>query len=96
VSVLAQRYGAACLLASLGLPSLARACPMCFSGGGANDGAFFWGSVFMIVVPLAVLGTLGYLAIRRIRVVDESNARALRQAPQGPRPAPDSRPLKQT
>jgi hypothetical protein len=51
-------------------PSLARACPMCFDGGNSNSQAFVWGSLLLMFVPTVALGTLGYLAYRRIKAVD--------------------------
>lgn len=67
------------------LPAVAHACPGCFSGGNANDRAFLWGSLFMMAVPVLALGTLFYLAYKRIRTVDERNAAGL---PPRTEPAP--------
>lgn len=59
------------------LPAVAHACPSCFSGGSTNNRAFLWGSLFMMAVPVFALGTLLYLAYKRIRTVDERNAAGL-------------------
>lgn len=50
--------------------SVAWACPMCFSGGNSNTKAFMWGSLFLMIVPTSVMGTLGYLAYKRIKAID--------------------------
>jgi hypothetical protein len=43
---------------------------MCFSGGSSNSRAFVWGSLFLMIVPTSVIGTLGYLAYKRITAID--------------------------
>ncbi len=71
---------AACVVLGTTLVSftgVAHACPMCFSGNGINQGAFFWGTIFMMVVPVVTLGTLVYHAWRRIMAIDEHNAAGL-------------------
>lgn len=51
-------------------PLVAHACPMCFSTG-ENDGAFIYGSIFLMVVPVLTLGGLGYWAYRRLKAIDD-------------------------
>jgi len=58
----------------LGAPLVAHACPMCFSTG-ENDGAFIYGSIFLMVVPVLSLGGLGYWAYRRLKAIDEGVVR---------------------
>lgn len=67
-----KRVGSLAAVGLLALPSVAWACPMCFNGGGSNDGAFVWGSLLLMFVPTAALGTLGYLAYRRIKAIDSA------------------------
>jgi hypothetical protein len=43
---------------------------MCFDGGNTNSDAFVWGSLLLMFVPTVALGTLGYLAYKRIKAVD--------------------------
>jgi len=61
-----------CMIALLLLiaPQVAHACPMCFSTG-ENDGAFLYGSIFLMVVPVMSLGGLGYWAYRRLKAIDD-------------------------
>lgn len=61
-----------CAIAALlmNAPSIAHACPMCFSTG-ENDGAFLYGSIFLMVVPVLSLGGLGYWAYRRLKAIDD-------------------------
>ena len=53
------------------MPSLVHACPMCFAGGNQNQDAFLYGSLFLMIVPSATLGGLGYWVYRRIKAIDE-------------------------
>lgn len=55
-------------------PWVAHACPMCFSSG-ENDDAFLYGSLFMMIVPVLTLGSLGYWAYRRLKAADERTIR---------------------
>ena len=55
-------------------PRVAHACPMCFTGANSNAQAFVWGSVLLMLVPTTALGTLGYLAYRRIKAIEQSQA----------------------
>jgi hypothetical protein len=64
------------------LPAVVHACPMCFNGNNQNQSAYLWGSLFMMFVPTAVIGSLLYWAYRRTR--------ALEQPPVPPAPAPDA------
>jgi|GEM_PF-3011609 phosphate/sulfate permease len=61
-----------CAIAALlvNAPLVAHACPMCFSTG-ENDGAFIYGSIFLMVVPVLSLGGLGYWAYRRLKAIDD-------------------------
>ena len=76
-----------CTIAALLLiaPQVAHACPMCFSTG-ENDGAFIYGSIFLMVVPVLSLGGLGYWAYRRLKAIDDGvvrhDADAVSEAPQ--------------
>jgi phosphate/sulfate permease len=65
-----------CAMAALlvNAPALAHACPMCFSTG-ENDGAFLYGSLFLMAVPVLSLGGLGYWAYRRLKAIDEGAIR---------------------
>ena len=65
-----------CTIAALLLiaPRVAHACPMCFSTG-ENDGAFLYGSIFLMVVPVMTLGGLGYWAYRRLKAIDDGMQR---------------------
>jgi hypothetical protein len=51
--------------------SVAHACPMCFAGGNENNDAFLVGSIFLMVVPVLTLGSLGYWAYRRLKASDD-------------------------
>jgi hypothetical protein len=53
-----------------GAPLVAHACPMCFASGENND-AFLYGSIFLMVVPVASLGGLAYWAYRRLKAIDD-------------------------
>jgi hypothetical protein len=59
-------------------PVLAYACPMCFDGGNSNQSAFLYGSLFLMIVPVTVIGGLMYWAYRRIRAAEA------RERPQPP------------
>lgn len=62
---LAIALGAA---AALALPEVASACPMCLSGQGGGTGkAFAIGSLFLSVLPLAVIGGAVFWLRRRAR-----------------------------
>jgi hypothetical protein len=58
---------AACWL----VPGLALACPMCFGGNNMNQDAFLYGSLFLMVVPVAAIGSLLYWAYRRSRALEQ-------------------------
>ena len=62
-------------------PVVAHACPMCFSTG-ENDGAFIYGSIFLMVVPVLSLGGLGYWAYRRLKAIDDGVVRPDADAPE--------------
>ena len=55
------------------IPAIAHACPMCFAGGNENTDAFLYGSLFLMIVPTATLGGLGYWAYRRIKAIDDGS-----------------------
>ena len=64
--------GIASITAALAtLPSIVHACPMCFAGGNENQDAFLYGSLFLMIVPSATLGGLGYWVYRRLKAIDE-------------------------
>jgi phosphate/sulfate permease len=71
-----------CAIAALlmNAASVAHACPMCFSTG-ENDGAFIYGSIFLMVVPVLSLGGLGYWAYRRLKAIDDGVIRHDADAP---------------
>jgi hypothetical protein len=52
------------------LPTVAYACPMCFSGNGQNADAFLYGSLFLMVVPVVSIGSLLYWAYRRTKALE--------------------------
>ena len=53
------------------VPQVALACPMCFSGNGQNQSAFLYGSLFLMFMPVAAIGSLVYWGYRRYRAWDE-------------------------
>ena len=65
-----------------GLPQLAHACPMCFNGNDSNQGAFLWGSLFLMFVPTVAIGSLLWWAYRRARAFEDA-------PPPPPSPAAD-------
>lgn len=72
----------------LALPGTAAACAMCLSGQGGGTGkAFAIGSFFLSVTPLAVIGTVVWVLLRRARAQrDAEDARAAaRGLPVSPR-----------
>jgi len=52
---------------------------MCFGGNNMNQDAFLYGSLFLMFVPVAAIGSLLYWAYRRSRALEQP-------------PAPPSRP----
>jgi hypothetical protein len=80
------------------VPAIVRACPMCFAGGQQNQDAFLYGSLFLMVVPTATLGGLGYWVYRRLKAIDdglvqpESDEAALDQQPHQPQQAHQPQP----
>ena len=60
-------------------PVVAYACPMCFDGGNSNQSAFLYGSLFLMIVPVTVLGGLGYWAYRRIRAAEARDRAQMQQ-----------------
>ena len=50
--------------------SVARACPMCFSGNGTNQSAFLYGSLFLMFVPVTAIGSLVYWAYKRSKALE--------------------------
>lgn len=67
------------------LPNVALACPMCFNGGGNNQSAFLWGSLWLMFVPTVTLGSLAYWIYRRMRALE-----APPPPPPAPEPVPDA------
>jgi len=72
-------------LVALCLPSVVRACPMCFTGN--NEDAFLYGSLFLMIVPVSAIGGLLYWAYRRIKASEAASA-----LPEEPPPAVTGRP----
>ena len=58
---------------ALALPSVAYACPVCFSGTENRD-AFFWTFVLLTVLPLLAMGTLVWSLRKRYRRVDSARS----------------------
>lgn len=57
---------------SLGIPGLAEACSVCMSGReDENRLAFIVTTIFMSVLPLAMIGGLGWYLRRRSRAIAE-------------------------
>ena len=80
---LRSALAAAALAIALATPRLAAACAVCMGGvGGGTQKAFATGSLFLSVLPLAVVGTAVWYLRRRARAIErEANERrALREA----------------
>jgi hypothetical protein len=67
-----RHLGYAAVAAALAVaPGLANACPVC--GGGANDKTqfgFLVGSILLSVLPLALVGGLAWVVVRRVRRIE--------------------------
>lgn len=71
----------------LGAPRLAGACSVCMSGReDENRTAFILTTVFLSVLPLAMIGGLGWYLRRRSRAIAESEGRATPSLGQAPLP----------
>lgn len=73
------------------LPRLAAACSVC--GGGRDDKtqyAFVIGSIFLSVLPLALIGSAVYVLVRRARRIAAEEATDLHRVP-GRSPLPATR-----
>jgi hypothetical protein len=57
---------------------------MCFNGNDQNADAFVYGSLFLMFVPTAALGSLGYWAYRRIAAADRASMPLPRGDDDGP------------
>jgi hypothetical protein len=49
------------------IPTVAHACPVCFDANAANRVAFYLTTALLTLLPLAMLGGLGFVFIRRER-----------------------------
>ena len=78
---------ASAALLALVLPEVASACPMCMAGqGGGTQRAFALGSLFLSVLPLAVIGGAVWYLRRRARAL----AAAAPPTDAAPRPVPSA------
>jgi hypothetical protein len=80
-----RRVPIAALAASLTwlAPLYAYACPMCFSVD-KNTSAYVYGSLFLMIVPVSAIGSLVYLAYRRIRAHEEAENPRAALVPEAP------------
>jgi hypothetical protein len=64
-------------IAAIARPEVARACSVCF-GGGESDwtGAFFAGTVIMLLLPPAIIGIAGFTIYRAIKRQEARQAAA--------------------
>jgi hypothetical protein len=72
---------AALIVIAVATPRLAEACSVCLGGtGGGTSRAFLIGTVFLSVLPLAVMGTAVWYFRRRMKQIEreENERRALR------------------
>jgi hypothetical protein len=53
---------------------------MCFASG-ENNGAFLYGSLFLMFVPVASLGGLAYWAYRRLKAIEHGGIHPDADAP---------------
>lgn len=53
------------VLAGMLLPGLARACAVCGVGTGKNGSTFFWTTILLSLLPLAMLAA-GFMYLRRV------------------------------
>lgn len=71
----APDLAAASLAALVSLtPAVALACPVCFGANDANREAFFLSTLFMSLVPLAMIGGLIGFLVLRARAVEAEGA----------------------
>lgn len=60
------------ILAALALfPGVAHACPVCFDPRDQSNGTFLASTAFLSLVPLGMLGSVGYWLRNRSRKLDE-------------------------
>lgn len=79
----AIRAASLLILAMLVLvPSVAEACPVCFSGTGENRAAYFATFLFLTFTPLIGAGLLIWWLRNRIHELDELDAAAAKQPAQ--------------
>ena len=78
-----RRVGHAAAVAALAwlTPALALACPVCIGANEANRDAFLLSTVFMSLVPLAMIGGLVGFLVLRARRAGESDGAALEITP---------------
>ena len=82
-TTLRPAFAAAFVAVAVATPRLAAACAVCMGGvGGGTQQAFAKGSLFLSVLPLAVIGTAVWYLRRRAKAIErEANERrALREA----------------
>jgi len=53
--------------ATLILPKIALACAVCFDPNEASNDAFMWSTIFLSLLPLAVIGTVVWWVFRQFR-----------------------------
>ena len=74
-----KRVALAALIGTWLLPAVALACPVCFSATEANRGAYLGTTVFLSLLPLAVIGSvLVFLRVRskQAPILPNEDARA--------------------
>ena len=49
------------------MPKLALACAVCFDPNEASNDAFMWSTIFLSLLPLAVIGTVVWWVFRQFR-----------------------------
>lgn len=66
------------------VPSASWACPVCGTAPARSQAAYVWMTAMMTVLPLAVIGTLVFLAFRRLRAHEAQRHAPLAAAPAEP------------
>ncbi len=62
------------LLCGALLPEAAAACAVCYGGGEESRNAFILTTVLLSVLPLAMIGSLGWWIWRRVREAEAADA----------------------
>jgi len=65
---------AVALLCGALLPEAATACAVCYGGGEESRNAFILTTVLLSVLPLAMIGSLGWWIWRRVREAEAGDA----------------------